>query len=588
MSETDGLVNAGVMMLRDFQEEMKTGVYGAWNEGAQNVMCLGPTGCGKTVVMGNILTELDWPACATAHRQELVGQIALALNREQVPHGIIAPKDVIREVIAEQMESHGRSYYNPRAHIRVAGIDTLARRGSSADKWFQQVKLVVIDEGHHVLKNNKWGRVQNECFPTARGLYFTAHAIRADGAGLGRAADGLVDRLVLGPAGRTLIDRGFLTDYKVICPPSDVDMSDVPIGPSGEFNQEKAAEKIHASRTIVGDVVKHYKKFGEGELGITFAVDVQECHKIADAFNSARIPAAIITAKTPIGQRGLFMRQFKARQLIQLVNVDVLGEGTDVPACTVVSMARPTASFQLCAQQFGRMLRILVDESLNRIWHTFTDGQRRAYISASAKPHGILIDHVGNIAIAGGAGRHGLPDVPRVYSLDRRERKSRQPDDAIPLTVCLNENCLQPYERVLSECPHCGTPKPFPRGRASPSMVDGDLVELDPEVLRQLRTMMTRIDGAPRMPANASAIVQASINKNHLERQRQQAQLRDAIALWAGWQAHLGRNDRESYRRFFFGFGTDVATAQTLGAKDAAELEARIRTQLALNNVVKA
>lgn len=574
-------------MLRDFQQEMKAGAYQAWNEGAQNVMVVGPTGCGKTVIMGNILTELDWPACAIAHRQELVGQIALALNREQVPHGVIAPKKVIREIIATEMDLHGHSYYNPRSHIRVAGVDTLVKRDTT-DRWYQQVKLAVIDEGHHVLKTNKWGRAHHECFPISRGLYFTAHAVRADGAGLGRAADGLVDRLVVGPSARELIDRGYLTDYKVVCPPSDIDMSDVPITGEGDYNKKKTAEKIHASRTIVGDVVKHYKKFAEGELGITFAVDVQACNQIAEAFNAAGIPAAIVTSKTPITERGAIMRKFRQRQYIQLVNVDVLGEGTDVPACTVVSMARPTASFQLCAQQFGRMLRVLVDEQLNKMWHVFTDEQRLAYIAASSKPRGILIDHVGNIAIAGGAGRHGLPDVRRTYSLDRRERKSKQPDDAIPLTVCLNEDCLQPYERVLDQCPHCGTPKPPPRIRTSPAVVDGDLVELDPEVLREIRKAMTRVDGAPRMPNDASPVVLASIKKNHWERQQQQARLREAIALWAGWQAHMGRSDRESYRRFFFGFGVDVATAQTLGAKDAADLEARIRTQLSINNVVKA
>jgi hypothetical protein len=370
----------------------------------------------------------------------------------------------------------------------------------------------------------------------------------------------------------------------------------MPVGDNGELNMTEARARVHASRTIVGDVVKHYRKFAEGELGITFAVDVQACHQIQEAFTAARIPAAIITAKTPIAERAMVMRKYRARQIIQLVNVDVLGEGTDVPACTVVSMARPTGSFQLCAQQFGRMLRILVSDELNRIWHGLTDEQRLAYIAASSKPKGILIDHVGNIVVAGGAGRHGLPDRPRIYSLDRRERRQNK-DDAIPVRACTNWGqedgrtpgvpCLKDYEAVLPACPYCGTERPAPKVRSSPEHVDGDLTELDPEVLRQLRGEIDRIDIAPRIPYGANAIVAGAIKNRHWERQQGQQTLRDAIATWAGWQKHLGRGDGESYRRFWHGFGIDVATAQTLSPKDAADLEARIRTQLSSNNVVK-
>lgn len=573
-------------MLRDVQHEFKSGIYTAWNEGAANVMGVAPTGFGKTVVMGSVVQDFDAPTCAIAHRQELVAQISLALNREEIPHGLIAPEGVRREIIAAQMEAHGRSYYNPKAHTRVAGVDTL-RNYDTTDRWLSQVQLVIQDEGHHVLRENKWGRAMG-FFPNSRGLFLTAHALRADGRGLGRGADGLVDRLVIGPSCRATIDRGYLTDYRVICPPSEINLAEVPISAeTGDYSATKLREAVHASNSIVGDVVKHYRKFAEGELGITFAVDVEACHQIRAEYEKARIPAAIITAKTPIGERAQIMRRYRNRDIIQLVNVDVLGEGTDVPACTVVSMARPTASFQLCAQQFGRMLRVLVDGKIYQFWHEYTDAERLAFIAASTKPHGILIDHVGNIAIQDGVGRHGLPDRPRTYSLDRRERRSMVADDSIPLRVCTNKECLHPYEAVLSKCPRCKTPRPAPKQRGTPEMVDGDLVELDPEVLRELRGEIERLDGAIRLPQHATPEVVGAIKRNHWERQQGQVRLRDAISLWAGWQKHQGREDRETYRRFFFGFGVDIASAQTLGAKDAAELEGRIRIQLSTNNVVK-
>lgn len=567
-------------MLRDFQIQLDTDIDGAYAEGAKNVMPVAPTGSGKTVIIGHRLKKLDAPACAIAHRQELVSQIALALNREEVPHGIIAPKATMREIIALQMDTHGRSYYNPQSHIRVAGVDTLPNHDKT-DRWLQQVQLVIQDEGHHVLAGNKWGRAMG-FFPNARGLFPTAHAVRADGRGLGRHADGLVDRLVIGPSCRTLINRGFLTDYRLIAPPSDIELTEEDVSDStGDFKENAVRAAVHASPTIVGSVVDHYIKFAEGLLGITFAVDIQSANELATEYCRRGIPASVIHGKTGTADRAQLMRKFRGRHLLQLVSVDVLGEGTDVPAIEVVSMARPTASFQLYAQQAGRLLRIMVTPDLMLVWDTFTDEMRLHHIARSVKPSGILIDHVNNYV------RHGLPDRPRAYTLDRREKKSRPADDAIPLRTCLNPECLRPYEVVLLECPYCTTARPAPKGRSTPAMVDGDLVELDPEVLRQLRGEIDRIDNAPSFPRNASPAATGAIKRNHWDRQQHQAALRDAIATWAGWQQHMGRPDRESYRRFYHGFGIDIATAQTLGAKDATELEARIRTQLAANNIVK-
>jgi superfamily II DNA or RNA helicase len=541
-------------------------------------MLVSPTGSGKTVVIGDIVRELMWPSCSIAHRQELVGQIALAFNREEVPHGIIAPKAIIRQIVALEMDTHGKSFFSHRSPIRVAGVDTLANHDKT-DPWLKQVQLVIQDEGHHVLQENKWGKAM-ALFPNARGLFPTAHAVRADGRGLGRSADGLVDHLVVGPSCRELINRGFLTDYRLVCPPSDIDVGDVPIGATGDFSTPKLRAAVHRSKTIVGDVVSHYLKFAGGKLGVTFVVDIEAATEVAAAYRAAGVAAEVITAKTPISVRSQLMRKFRKRELLQLVSVDVLGEGVDVPAIEVVSMARHTASFQLYSQQFGRALRLMISPELSAMWDSFTDEQRRAHIAASVKPKAIIIDHVGNWQ------RHGLPDVPREYSLDRRERGAKKKSDAIPLRHCLNLDCLQPFERVLPACPYCGTVPPV-AGRATPEMVDGDLIELDPAVLAQLRGEIERINSPPNISPYGSADAARGIMRNHHDRQKAQHHLRAAIAHWAGWQTHLNRPMSEQYRRFFFSFGTDIMTAQTLGAKEAADLEARVRAELARHNIVE-
>lgn len=565
-------------MLRDFQVAIKDGVYRAWAEpNVYNVMPVAPTGSGKTVIVGAIVTEVNRPTVAIAHRQELVGQMSLALNRERVPHGIIAPKGVQRQIIALHHETHGYSCYSYRADVRVAGVDTLPNHDPK-DRWLSAVELAVQDEGHHVLRENKWGKAM-AMFPNARGLFPTAHAVRADRQGLGRNAQGLVDRLVVGPNCRELINRGFLTDYRLLCPSSDIDFSTVPIGATGDYSLPKLRAVTHSSNRIVGDVVRHYLKYAPGKLGITFAVDIEAATELANAYNAAGVPAQVITAKTPLNVRGQFMRQFRSRGLLQLVSVDCLGEGVDVPAIEVVSMVRKTASFQLFAQQFGRALRIMVSDEDNNAWHGYTDAQRLAIIAASVKPKAIIIDHVGNSIW------HGLPDMPQEYSLDRAEAKGRRLSDAIPLRACVA--CMQPYERYRVLCPYCGY-QPEPAGRGTPEQVEGDLIELDPSVLKALRGEVERIDGPCYPPTSQPDYVQKSVRRAHAERQEVQGVLRKIMALWGGWRKHCGEDEREQQKRFYITFGVDVVTAQTLGTKEAGELAARITAQLNSNNIVEA
>lgn len=564
-------------MLRDFQQLVKNDIYTAWHEGAIAVMPVMPTGSGKTVVFCSVAADYNAPSVAIAHRQELVAQAAMAFNRERVPHSIIAPKATVQQIIGLEHDLQGHSCYNSRAPVRVAGVDTL-RNHDAKDRWLSQVSYGVIDEGHHVLRENKWGRAVG-MFPNARWLFPTAHAIRADNQGLGRQADGFVDRLVLGPYGRQLINRGYLTDYRLVCVKSDIDFDTVPVGAHGEFNMPKLRAVTHSSNHIVGDVVKTYLQFAAGKLGVTFAVDKEAATELRTAYNNAGVPAEVITDNTPISVRGQLMRKFRARQLLQLVSVDCLGEGVDVPAIEVVSMVRKTASWQLMCQQFGRALRVMVEEKYWNHWDEYTDLERLAIIAHSPKPKAIVIDHVGNIVWH--AKTRGLPDSRQDYSLLRGERNTRK-SDAIPLKVCLE--CKQPYEAFLIKCPYCGC-EPVPAGRSSPELVEGDLIELDAAVLQALRGEADRIVGPFSAPRGIDAHILKAIARRHHERYTGQQSLRHTMMIWGGWQKHLGRSEREAQKLFFIRYGVDVLSAQALGATQAAELEARIRIDLDTANV---
>lgn len=560
--------------LRPFQAELERRTYEAWGAGARNVMPVAATGSGKTVVLSKVLYDEPGASIAIAHRQELVSQISIALARNGVRHRIVGAKKgspLIRVISALQVAELGYSFFDPNAKTGVGGVDTIIRM-DAGDPWFKQIRLMVQDEAHHVLKANKWGAAA-ALFPNARGLLPTATPLRADGKGLGRHADGLVDAMVLAPSMRDIINMGYLTDYRIFAPPSDLDLTQVALSQAtGDYNADQLRKAVHKSH-ITGDVVAHYLKLAPGKLGVTFAVDVEAATEIAAAFRAAGVPAEVVSAKTPDALRAQILRRFKAREVMQLVNVDLFGEGFDLPAIEVVSFARPTESFALFSQQFGRALRLMLTREELAGYDLLTDAGRKAVIAASGKPVAFIIDHVGNVL------RHGLPDARREWSLDRRERKSGGKSDAIPLRVCINEHCIQPYERVFKCCPYCGHYPP-PPSRSAPEFVDGDLLELDAETLAALRGEIARIDGDAVIPYGAGPEVVGAVRRRHWERQQGQAALRNVIAWWAGLETAQGRGESESYRRFYHKFGVDVASAQTLNAREAAELAERVAAEL--------
>lgn len=539
--------------LRSYQQDLSQAIDSAWDSGARNVLAVAPTGSGKTVLFSHKLHHHTGSAVVIAHRQELVSQISLSLAAFGVRHNIISQRSTVQYIASLHRSEFGAPFYDPAARIAVAGVDTLIRR-TGIEAWAQQVSLWVCDEAAHLQRENKWGQMV-AMFPNARGLGVTATPLRADGGGLGADTDGVFHSLVQGPHMRQLINEGYLSDYRVLCPESDLDLSGVPVSPlTGEYVQERlrtAARRSH----LTGDIVEHYKRHAMGRRGVTFVCGVEEAHEVAAKFCAAGVPAAAVSAGTPDPERRTLVRQLRSGELLQLVNVDLFGEGFDLPAIEVCSMARPTKSYGLFVQQFGRALRRTDPPSV-----------------------ALIIDHVGNI---GGPDGHGLPDAPRTWTLARRPRSTRgvRDPDIIQQRIC--KGCTQPYEAFYKVCPYCQTPD-IPSRRDGPRYVDGDLVELTAETLARMRGEVARVDESAQAlelrmhyAGGRGAPVQKAM-ENRRALQAAQGSLRTMLTLYGNLQRGRERPDSESYRRFYLRYGIDVLSAQALARDEAVTLTGRL------------
>jgi len=476
----------------------------------------------------------DGPTVDIAHRQELVFQIAMALARDGIPHRILAPEVVSKFIIEKQYKEFGKNYVTPGAPHTVAGVDMLLARADTLGQWVDSVKLAQIDEGHHCLSDNKWGRALR-LFRNALQIGWTATPTRSDRRSLHIDKGGIYDAMVLGPTPRELLAAGYLCPFKVYGPPASIARERVPVSAGGDFSPTKLREEAHRS-TVCGDMLTHYDRLTPGLIGIGFLVDVAQAKETSERFNAEGWRTAWMSAKETDDRTRVRNIEMLSRGELQIIfNVGLLGEGVDVPRVEVVLDGAPTASLGNYLQRFGRLLR-----------------------NSAGKERGVYLDLVGNVVA------HGLPTLDREWSLeDGRPPKPIGDDEATLIKAC--PKCFEIFERFRKACPACGH-VPEPKGRGRPEEVDGDLTEYSPELLAELRGEAARImEPAPvglTTPVRQSWELRAMAQNN----------LREALGYWGGVQQAAGRSDADAFRLFWHRFGVDVATAQTLGSKQAAEL----------------
>jgi len=413
------------MQLRPYQEAAVAALRRAYATGHRAPLLVMPTGAGKTQVFTYItaaMAQRGRRVTILVHRRELIAQASRKLDQAGVPHGIIAA---------------GTPATN--APIQVASVQTLIRRLEDTPA----PDLIIIDEAHHAVAGS-WGKILDH-WPNALRLGVTATPARLDGRGL---RDNF-DVIVHGPTVSDLTAAGYLAPSKLYAPPIKADLSTIPTR-AGDFASDAAAAAMDKP-SITGDAIDHYRRICPGAPAIAFCCTTDHAEHVAAQFRSAGFSSAAILGTTPIAQRDQQLKDLASGAIQILTSVDVISEGTDVPAVTTAILLRPTASLGLYLQQVGRILRPAPD-----------------------KANAIVLDHVGNIH------RHGWPDDVRTWSLDSKPRRQRDNSTAPTVRTC--PVCFAAF-KPQPICPYCGAPSELtPR---EIQQRDGELQELERRAQRR-------------------------------------------------------------------------------------------------------
>ena len=458
------------LSLRPYQSNIVNAIRAAYAAGKRAPLVVLPTGGGKTTIFSYVsdgAAKKGRRVCLLAHRAELVKQIAMTLAKFGTPHGIIAPGPIIRQCQVEQFRAFGRTYVTSQPGVFVASAQTLIKR-LDQHKHFD---LIVIDEAHHLTQGSTWGRTV-EAYPTAKLLPVTATPCRLDGRGLGIGEGGFADEMIMGPTMAELIEAGFLSPYRLICPPMKADLQDVPTR-AGDYAKDKLAGAMDKP-TITGDAVEHYQRLAGGKRAVVFCVSIGHAQHVASEFKASGVPAEFLDGTLDALERDRIIKRFETGETLVLSSCDLVSEGFDLPAIEVAILLRPTKSLALYLQQVGRALR------------TFP-----------GKTEAIIIDHVGNCGVMTAQGfkpNHGLPDEEREWSLEGVTRTKRQAanDNQPPVPIATCPKCFTVH-RPAPACPNCG--HTYPVRERQVEQQAGELVELSNEQLEQMRRQRRVMQG---------------------------------------------------------------------------------------------
>jgi DNA or RNA helicases of superfamily II len=525
----------------------------------RRVLLVAPTAFGKTVTFSYIAesaTRLGRRVIIVAHRQELIDQISRTLSWFDVDHGIIDPR-------------FSPAYRKP---VQVASIGTLLSRlkKSRIPPDYQRFSLMILDEAHHLLATNTFGKVY-DMLGQPRMLGVTATPQRGDGKGLGEEAGGLFQTLIEVTDVAELIREGFLSDYSIYAPQEEIDLSGVKVM-AGDYEKKSLAERVDRPK-VTGNAVREYSRICPGVPTVVFCVSIEHCQHVAAEFQAAGFNFQVIDGSMSAERRKSLIDGLGNGRVTGLVSCDVISEGTDIPAITCAIFLRPTRSLGLFIQQAGRALRTVYADG----YDLSTREGRLAAIAASPKPRAILLDHAGLTWV------HGLIDDPREWSLEgkkkRKGAKREQQDQRLRFAQC--PKCFTIHE-VAPVCPGIlpdGTPcgHVYETATRKVEQREGDLREItreEREARRRAKSVaLRRAETIEEMMAAGASRGEAFYR---LKARREKQELVDGlVADLRRWKEETGQSVLET-------FGVVLSGVPSLKPAKLRELRAKVDDHFAV------
>ena len=341
---------AGVTLeLRPYQREALTAIEAAALRGVRRQVVSLPTGAGKTIIFAHLIVARQARTLILVHRDELIRQTLDKLA--MVAQGTALDIGVIK---AERDEHAG--------DVVVASVQTLQRE-ARLRRLAQTFGLVVVDECHHALPENSYGRILAHVGTNqAEGpltVGYTATPYRPNNNPIISTPDqpACFDEIVYTMPLMGLIAQGYLSP--IVAKGIFIDGLDLDAVRTrhGDYVEQDLADALMAA-DAPEHLVRGYRELAEDRRALIFCPTVGMTYAVEHAFATAGLHAASVVGETPPDERQDIYQQVRTGRLHALVSCAVLTEGFDEPSIDCVMLARPTKSKVLFYQCIGRGLRL--------------------------------------------------------------------------------------------------------------------------------------------------------------------------------------------------------------------------------------
>jgi superfamily II DNA or RNA helicase len=365
-----------MISLREYQKDFIEDIRQSFKKGNKKILSVLPCGAGKTVCFSYMAQEHT--------KQDKNNFVWFLVHR--------------RELLQQTIETF-KKFDLPMNNIYIGTIQSRIRPIKSPT-------LIIFDEAHHATAGT-W-QTLIESYPNIPIVGLTATPIRTDNKPLGN----IFEDLIVGVNSDYLIKNNFLAPYDYYAP-NIVNFIDTNMR-GNDFDMNDVTEYLFKSK-IVGNIDKCIDL---DKKTIIYAPSIKFSKYLEELYEGDLVH---FDGTTPKEERDEIIRKFRNGEIRVLSNVDLIGEGFDVPDCDTIILLRPTMSLSLYIQQSMRALRY--------------QPNKRAKI----------YDLVGNVY------RHNLPTIDRTYSLI--ENNIKKESQKVLLREC--KNCFRVYQGLNRFCSHC-------------------------------------------------------------------------------------------------------------------------------------
>ena len=350
---------------REYQEAAIEKALDAFSQGQKAGMIVFATGLGKSIVIAELAAQFaegrQRPVLVLADRVPLIEQLEASLwpqlgpeTRTRLWDGDRKPHQFDGITVATQLSVH--SYLSSGGELPKFG-------------------LVLIDECHHAASATYRDLLGLLRYEHLFGV--TATPWRGDEQRVSEIFGEVIAEMGLVEG----INRGFLAgvDYTMFC--DNVDWDCVKENSEQKLTIADLNARLFLparDEDLCTSVIREWNECRR-PMTLTFCRSIKHAVRIAEVCSALGMPArAIHSEDMTRSEQAKLLMQFRSGQFANLVSVDVLNEGVDVPDVGMVVFARVTHSRRIFVQQLGRGLRLTPEKSIVRVMDFVADIRRIA------------------------------------------------------------------------------------------------------------------------------------------------------------------------------------------------------------------